>query len=442
MERACVDELIGEQLDRMPVTRLHCFAVVLCAIGFAVDAFEITMGNLLSAVFASPPYSTAPDRLSLLLAGVFIGAAIGAPLSGWLADQHGRRKMLIALMLFMSVTSVGAAVSRDVGELTAWRVMSGLALGAYPPLMVAYLTDLLPACHRGRMLFLTVAISSLGPLLGTFMVRALVPLQPLSIEAWRWGFIVGGIACAAVGALFLRLPESPRWLAVRGRDIEALEQCERLAKAVPVLAAVTPKRQPDEAPAPGPTTFSWRRWPLVAALFFLSPWSAIAFPLLTGAILTQRGFRLTDTLFYVGLSTLGALVGNLLGSFVIDRIGRRIALASCGFGTSVLGYLFIATSSPIMLAASSFGFLMLSMISVSVLTLYASELFPTSRRAGAISSAWACNRIGAACAPMLLLPLLASGGVLAMYGVIAASIGASLVLLCLAPRGHSSCALR
>lgn len=441
MERAPLDAMVGQRLDGMPVTRLHCFAVALCAAGFAVDAFEITMGNTLSAVFASPPYSTTPERLSLLLAAVFVGAAVGAPLSGWLADRYGRRRMLIALMLFMAFTSAGAAASREVGALTAWRALSGLALGAYPPLMVAYLTDLLPAGHRGRMLFLTVAISSLGPLLGTFMVRALVPLAPFGIEAWRWGFIVGAVACAAVGVLFLRLPESPRWLAVRGRDADAWEQCERLAKAAPVLAAVVPERQPG-APSAGAAAAGWRRWPLVAALFFLSPWSAIAFPLLTGAILAQRGFRLTDTLFYVGLSTLGALVGNLLGSFIIDRTGRRMALAACGTGAGVLGYLFVATASPVLLAASSFGFLMCSMISVSVLTLYASELFPTAIRAGAISSAWACNRVGAACAPLLLLPLLASGGAMAMYGVIAASIGASLALLCLAPPGRPGCALR
>ncbi|NNG21998.1 MFS transporter [Telluria aromaticivorans] len=330
------------------------------------------MGSTLAAVFASPPYATAPDRLSLLLAAVYVGAAIGAPLSGWLADRSGRRRMLIALMLFMAVTSVGAAASRDVGELSAWRALSGLALGAYPPLMVAYLTDLLPAAHRGRMLFLTVAISSLGPLLGTFMVRALVPLQPYGIEAWRWGFIAGALACAAVGVLFNRLPESPRWLAVRGRDAEAWEQCERLAAAPPVLSAAVPERQSAGAPGAGDGTLAaWRRWLLVAALFFLSPWSAIAFPLLTGAILAQRGFRLTDTLFYIGLSTLGALVGNLLGSFVIDRTGRRLALATCGIATCLLGYLFIAASSPVLLALGSFGFLMFSMISVSVLTLYA-----------------------------------------------------------------------
>ena len=440
MERARVDAIVGQRLDHLPVTRLHLLAVALCAAGFAVDAFEITMGNTLSAVFASPPYSTGQDRLSLLLAAVYVGAAIGAPLCGWLADRIGRRTMLIALMLVLAVTSIGAAASRGVGELSVWRALSGLALGAYPPLMVAYLTDLLPSAHRGRMLFLTVAVSSLGPLLGTFMVRALVPVQPLGVEAWRWGFIAGALACGVVGVLFLRLPESPRWLAVRGRAAEAWEGCERLAAAPTVLAAV-PERSsaPAATPAHGE---GWRRWPLVAALFFLSPWSAIAFPMLTGVILAQRGLRLTDTLFYVGLSTLGGLVGNVLGSFVIDRTGRRLALSVCGVGAGALGYLFIASSAPLLLALASFGFLMFSMISVSVLTLYASELFPTAKRAGAISSAWALNRVGAACAPLLLLPLLGSGGAYAMYAVIAASIGATLLLLLAEPPGRPGCALK
>src|SRR5689334_5359110 len=90
---------IAERLDRIAFTRLHALAVVLCALGFGFDLLEMTLGSALAAVFSSPLHAAAPAQLSMLLSSVFVGAAIGAPLSGWLGDRHGRRSTLIGLLL-------------------------------------------------------------------------------------------------------------------------------------------------------------------------------------------------------------------------------------------------------------------------------------------------------------------------------------------------------
>jgi putative MFS transporter len=68
--------------------------------------------------------------------------------------------------------------------------------------------------------------------------------------------------------------------------------------------------------------------------------------------------------------------------------------------------------------------------------MYGAELFPTVARARSIATAWAFNRIGAALAPLLLLPLLHSSGAVTMFGVIALTLLASMLLLGLAPRGR------
>ena len=73
---------------------------------------------------------------------------------------------------------------------------------------------------------------------------------------------------------------------------------------------------------------------------------------------------------------------------------------------------------------------------MAVITVYDAELFPTAMRASVSSTTWAANRIASALAPLALLPLLKSAGPMVMFGVIAAALAGSIVLvLAFGPRG-------
>lgn len=425
---------VFERLDRMPVTALHALAIGLCAAGFTFDLLEIALGSVLSAVFSTPPHSAMPNDLSLLLASVYIGAVLGSPVLGRLADRYGRRVTLMAVLLLLTAASFGAAFCKNIDQLIWWRGLAGLALGGYPPLMIAYLTDLLPPGRRGSLIFVAVAIGTLGPGMGVFLVRALVSLQPLGMEGWRWGFIFGGVGAGVVGMLMHALPESPRWLQARGRYADADAACQRFERAR-VLMVDLPSIPMSPSSAP-PAMSSWRRWALLATLFFLSPWSTTAFPLLSGAILAQKGFRLSDTLLFVGLSTFGPLVGNLVAAITVDHIGRRTALTGCAILMTLSGYLFVISDASFWLIIGSFAFGLFVSVFVSILNLYGAELFPTASRATAIAGAWTFNRIGAALAPLVLLPLLGRSGPLTMFMLIIATLALSVALLAIAPPGR------
>lgn len=439
MQRESTPDLAA-RLDLLPVTWLHCVAVGLCALGFSFDLLEVALGGVLSAVFSAPASGAAPGQLPLLLAAMYLGATAGAPALGWLADRYGRQRTLSAVLALLALASLAGAWSGSVGMLTVWRCVAGVALGGYPPLMIAYLTDLLPASRRGLLVLVAVAVGTLGPAAGVFLVRALAPLQPLGIDGWRWGFIGGGLGAALVALLFRALPESPRWLHSRGRAADAEAACRRLERSPMVMRAMPPA-PPSAAvllaeggqAAPGA-----RRWTMVAVLFYLSAWSTVAFPILNGAVLSARGLRLADTLLVVGLSFFGPLVGTLLAGLWVDRLGRRAAMAGCAGGMLLSGAGFVVSTGTVALSLASFGFMLWVSLFTTVLNLYGAELFATRRRATALAGAWAFNRLGAVMAPLVLLPLLASAGQIAMFGVIGASLVASAALLLFMPPGRQA----
>jgi putative MFS transporter len=446
------DPGITARLDRLPVTRLHAAIVVLCALGFLFDVVEAVLSNALSAVFSAPPHHVMPYQLSLLLASVFAGGAIGAPLTGWLADRHGRRRVLAMALLVLAVTSLLGATSGDIAWLTFFRVLSGVALGAYPPLMVAYLSDVLPPARRGMLIMIAGAIGSLGAPAVIFLVLWLTPLQPFGLEAWRWALILGAIGSAAVGGLFHLLPESPRWLAAAGRHAAAEAMCRRFERSAGI-ASERPPITAIDAPAPDErdrsrekrteTQSFWSaagrqhrlRAILLGALYFLSPWATIGFPLLSGAVLVEKGFRVADSLLYLGVAMFGPSVGAVAAAFIIDRVERRTALVLCGAALALFGLGFAASATPAPLMAFGLAFNLVAAIHIGLLGIYGAELFPTCLRAAATAGAFAVNRIASALVPLALLPLLKAGGPMVMLSVIAAVlVGGIALVLTFGPR--------
>ncbi len=433
---------LAERLDRLPVTRLHMMAMLMCGIGMTIDTLEMAFGGVLGTVFSTQSAPVPPSELALLLSAVFLGAVLGAPLLGWWADRQGRRGALVGLMLWIALASLGAALADGVGEITLCRFLAGLALGGYPPIVIAYLTDLLPPQRRGTLIFLSLTPSLLGPPAAIFMVRWLAPLQPLGIEGWRWGFLVGS-ACALLSALsFLALPESPRWLRARGREAKAEAVLQSFERSPTVLVAqrdssasssARDSSAQEDAALP---IHARRRWLAVVGLFSLSPWATIAFPLLTGAVLAQRGFKLDAALLIFGLSSMGPLVGTLLASSLMDRVERRVAMAACIVAMLACGAAFnFSTGTAALIVAMGLFNLAVSLY-VPLLTVYSAELFPTHQRASATSVAWAINRLGGALGPLLLVPTLRGAGPAVMFAVVAASLVATLAVLATSPRGR------
>jgi putative MFS transporter len=432
---------IGGRLDRLPITWLHAALIAACSVGFGFDLLEMALGNALSAVFSAPPHSLSASRLSPLLSAVYFGGLIGAPLLGWLAGRIGRRTVLSAGLLWLASMSLAMVFTDSIPWLTAIRALSGIALGAYPPLMLALLTDVLPPARRGLLIMATIALAALGQPAGILLVRWLTPIQPLGIEAWKWAFLLGSAGAVAAAILFRLVPESPRWLAAAGRDADA-EAAFRAFADAPVLwrPKEISKRLPVSfrADANAPFRRYRRAFAVVSALYFLGPWAIVGFPLTTGAVLIGKGYRLSDTLLYIGIASFGAFLGTFATAFAVDRVQRRSALAICAGAMALAVGAFAVSGSPVWLIASNLAFFFVSNIYLAALGVYTAELFPTPIRSAASASAWAVNRLGSVLAPPALLFLLHTRGSAQMFATVAAILALSVgIVLGFGPRGRA-----
>ncbi|MDL2408203.1 MFS transporter [Rhizobium calliandrae] len=413
------------ELDDLPLTRLHVWTLVACAAGFTFDLAEIAFGNILSAVFSAPPHVVGSTQLSWLLASVYIGAAVGAPIVGILADRYGRRTMLISAMVLLAASSLLAGCTSGIVDLIVWRAVAGVSLGAYPPLMFAYLTDLLPARRRGPVTVMATAFAYLGPPAFIFLVRGLTPVAPMGIEAWRWGFAVAAVGALACSLGFRRVPESPRWLLQRGRIDDAnsiIESFRRSAEVMPAIPAPVSIDRNGEQDIASRARSLWREALFLLPLFLLTPWTTVGFSLLSGAVLVHKGISLQDSLLLIGIGTLAPFAGTLAAGAIVDHLERRVFLTINALIMGLLGLLFGASQSSFLLLTTATTFNVVLSLFLPVLVLFAAEATSTAHRARLTAWSWTSNRVGSALVPIVLLPILERYGAVEMFAAVACTI--------------------
>ncbi|KRE24486.1 hypothetical protein ASE66_04450 [Bosea sp. Root483D1] len=428
---------IAERLDALPLCRLRLALFCVLTLALFADIAEVALGNALGAVFQAPPRTMTQTELSLFLAAIFAGGAVGAPIFGMLGDRLGRRLALQAALAVIAFGSLGAAASHDPVALIGFRFLSGLGIGACPPLIAAYMADVMPPRWRGTLSCLCAGLAFLGAPAIIFLMRATSPTA-WGLEGWRWALGSGALLAIVAAALLGLLPESPRWLAAAGRLAEAETALRRIGgqghhPAEPL--APTFDRAGQAAPA---SLDMGRRLLLLCCLYALAPWATIGFPLMSGAVMVAKQFSIGDSVVAAGLIMFGPALGNLLVAPVIDRIGRKASLVCAAGAMAALGLTFAAATAFLPLVCIGIAFALASAVYASVLAIYAAEIIPTELRASRTAMAWGLGRFVSIFVPLVFFALIQQVGVWSMFGLIAAALSLSALLVAIAgPQGRS-----
>src|SRR3954463_12653868 len=237
----------AERLGRLPLTREHGRLVVGSGLGWALDAMGVGLISFVMAALAVQ-WQLSPTELSWIGSIGFAGMALGATLGGLLADRFGRRQVFAVTLLIFGVATGAAALSWSVGALLVFRFLIGLGLGAELPVASTLVSEFAPARVRGRLVVLLEAFWAVGwtlsALLGYFVV-------PPSAHGWRWALALGAVPALYAVAVRRGLPESVRFLELRGRVAEAEDAVRRFEGAAGVAPVPSAPARPVPAARPG-----------------------------------------------------------------------------------------------------------------------------------------------------------------------------------------------
>lgn len=177
--------------------------------------------------------STAGTGFSV--ASMLLGCAFGALLAGRFADIFGRKTILIIAAIFFIVSAWGSGIANSSGEFIIYRLIGGLAVGAASVITPAYISEIAPAHIRGRLatiqqvaiiVGLTVAFLSNYWLAGKAGSSTSEFLMGYS--AWRWMFWIELLPAAFFLLALLTIPESPRFLVLKGKKEKAASVLTKL----------------------------------------------------------------------------------------------------------------------------------------------------------------------------------------------------------------------
>ncbi len=414
-----IDAASGAQIlarmERLPVSWWHIRARIIVGIGTFFDAID-----LMAITYALPAFVDSwkmnPQQIGLVLSAAFVGQLIGAIIAGWAAERYGRLYVTTITIGIFSVMSLACAFAWNPASLIAFRFIQGIGLGGEVPIANTYVNEIARAEVRGRFYLLFQMVFGIGlvcaAVLGFFIVPTL---------GWQFMFYLG--AAPAILVFFLRrlLPESPRWLVVKGRLEEADRIVADIERSITVSGKILPPPRIDLALIASPKPTRWTE--IFEGIYLrrtLSDWAfwfccfSTGYGLLTWLpTLYRTVFHLSvsDSLKYGMITSLVGIVSAVCCAFFIDYVGRRLWFTGAFFigGVTLLALWYVGpNSAQTILVFVTFGWFFMSSLSLAI-NLYTSELYPTRIRAfgGAVGGAW--QRIAAALGPNVIAFLLPYG---------------------------------
>jgi MFS family permease len=420
---------VPRRLDRLPWSRWHWLVVGALGFVWILDGLEVTIVGSIGPTLQKTSLHLSSFQVGLIGAFYVGGAVTGALLFGHLTDRWGRKKLfMLTLALYLTAT-IATAFSWSAWSFFLFRFLAGAGIGGEYSAINSAIDELIPARVRG---WVDLAINGswwLGTAAGAMLSLVFLDpsLFPLNI-GWRLTFGLGAIL--GIGVLITRrlLPESPRWLMIKGRKEEAEEIVAEIERKV--AAETGEKLDPvDETiqihPEEGATSFVtiarvlFKDYPSRTVLG-LTMMSAQAFAY--NAVFFTYGLVLTTFMHansaHIGWYIVPFALGNFAGPLVLGRlfdvVGRRIMLtvthAIAGLVLAVTAVLFQQGSlSAVTLTALWCVVFFFASSAASAAYLTVSEVFPLEIRALAIAFFYAVGTgLGGIVGPALFGKLIAS----------------------------------
>jgi sugar porter (SP) family MFS transporter len=354
---------------------------------------------------------TTPAWQGWAMSCALLGCLAGAVAAGRLSDGWGRKRLLTVSAVVFAASSLGTALAAHFSVFVAWRILGGCAIGLASGVAPMYIAEISPARLRG----LLVSLNQMAIVIGILLAQVINWLiaRPVSAgataaqilaswngqSAWRWMFGVTAIPSLLFLIATMFVPESPRWLALKGRQPQALRVLGRLGGEPYARRVMDEFRKASGEPSsasllgelahPGVA----RALLLGCVLAVLQQWCGINVIFnYAQEIFAAAGYQISGILFNIVITGAVNVVFTILALVTIDRVGRRFLLLT---GVAGLATIYIILGALYRLHFHGIPMLVLVLAAIAcyavslapVTWVIISEIFPNRIRAGAVSIA-------------------------------------------------------
>lgn len=436
-------ESISARLDRLPPTKTIWTFVVLISFGVFFELYDLLFTAYIAPGLVEEGLLTTTTTglfgttgIASFIASLFTGLFIGTIACGFLSDKFGRKAIFTYSLLWYVAANFIMAFQETANGLNFWRFIVGLGIGVEMVTISAYVSEMVPKKIRGRAFACCHAIGFTAVPIVALISYYLVPLKPFGFEGWRWVVLIGCHGAIFIWWIRRRLPESPRWLAMKGR----------LTEADQIMSKIEAKVQMEyRQPLPSPTAI----FPILTKARFRDMWQPpyrkraimmIIFNLCqtigyygfanwVPTLLIQQGITVTSSLMYSIIIAIAAPIGPIIGLFIGDRFERKDVIVVMAVANIVCGLLFSQFSHFVLLISMGIGLTLTgNIISYSYHT-YQAELFPTAIRARAIGFIYSWSRFSAIFSGFMIAETLKWFGVAGVFIFISSAMAITMLVI-------------
>jgi AAHS family 4-hydroxybenzoate transporter-like MFS transporter len=393
-------------IDNQKFGRHHLSLTLLCALSVLMDGFDAQSMGFVAPALAQQ-WHIARGALGPILSAGLVGMLLGALVFGPLADRFGRKPILVLCTLWFGVFSLLTATSASVNSMLILRLITGFGLGGTLPNAIALTSEYMPRHLRATAVMLMFTGFSLGAAAGGFAAADLI-----TRFGWQSVFVVGGLLPCVSAVLLLWLPESIRFLVLKGgEDVRVASLLRKFAPTVQVLPGasyivdenvVGEHRESGflvkQLFTDGRALMTLLLWVIffmsLLDLYFLNSWLP--------TVLHDSGLDLKRAIRITAMFQIGGAVGALLLGRIFDRYKSYRALALAYVGASLCVFL-------IGMLGASVGLQALAVFAAGICVVggqtgsnaMAAESYMTSIRSTGVGWSLGIGRIGSIVGPVV-----------------------------------------
>ena len=345
-----------------------------------------------------------------------VGSIVGVLFAGILSDKLGRKLTMVISAVLFSTSALGCALSADFTQLVIYRIIGGVGIGVVSIVSPLYISEVAVAQYRGRLVSLyqlAVTVGFLGAYLVNYQLLTWAESgTQLSVdwlnkvfitEVWRGMLGMETLPAILFFIIIFFIPESPRWLIVRGKELKAVDILEKIYNSI-----TEAKSQLKETKSVL-TSETRSEWSLLmkpgifkaviigVCIAILGQFMGVNAVLYYGpSIFENAGLSGGDSLFYQVLVGLVNTLTTVLALVIIDKVGRKklVYYGVSGMVVSLiligLYFLFgdsLGVSSLFLLVFFLFYVFCCAVSICAVVFVLLSEMYPTKVRGLAMSIA-------------------------------------------------------